>query len=150
MTKGFARANFIGRVGFTELKQIREDLTIFNISIAVDQMTVEDGNKVSKTAWYRIATFDKLANALSQFVVKGHLLYVSADIRQKTWVNKEDVKQLSTDFIATEVKVLSSKSSNSDPNANKQSDFIEFKDLLRDNNDKKETHGNNQEDVLLF
>lgn len=69
----------------------------------------QDGNGALKeeTEWFRVVTWNKLAETCSQYLAKGRLVYVEGRMQTRSWEGQDGNKRYTTELIAQEVKFLS-------------------------------------------
>ncbi len=99
------RVVLIGNVGKDpEIRYAQSGMAICNFSIATTKMA--KGEK--KTSWHNILCFDKTAENVSKYVVKGSKVAVSGEIQYSEW-EKDGQKHYKTEIIANEIEFLDSK-----------------------------------------
>lgn len=81
-------------------------LAICKFSLATSENSVKDGQKVEKTEWHKIVTFDKLAEICGQYLVKGKQVYIEGKIQTRSWDDKDGTKKYMTEIIANTMKML--------------------------------------------
>lgn len=99
----------IGRVGRDpEIRYTGSGKAVANFSIATSESYKDrNGEKQEKTEWYKIVAWEKLAEIIGQYVVKGQLLYIEGKGQTREWENKEGQKQKSFEVVAQQMKMLS-------------------------------------------
>ena len=74
-----------------------------NVSIATDESYLDknSGDKVDRTEWHRIVTFqDGLVEMLEKHAKKGRLVYVSGKLQTRKWrKDGEDSDRFSTEIL---------------------------------------------------
>ena len=68
--------------------------------------TTRDGEARDETEWFRVVTWNKLAEICSQYLSKGRQVYVEGRLRTRSWEGKDGVTRYTTEVIAQEVKFL--------------------------------------------
>ena len=99
---GLNRAEVIGRLGAdVTVNHLTTGGRVANMSIATDESYVDrDGQKVDKTEWHRVVTFQPgLVDMLEKHARKGRLVYVSGKLQTRRW--RKDGED--SDRFATEV-----------------------------------------------
>lgn len=101
----------IGRLGRDpEVRYAQNGSPICNLRIATDESyTDRDGNKVERTEWHSIVTYQKLADSCSRFLIKGSLVYVEGALTTRKWQDKEGQDRYTTEVKAHRVLFLSQK-----------------------------------------
>lgn len=98
--------NFIGRiVRDGELRTTPNGKMVLTFPVAVDSGY---GDK-KKTTWPRVQVWDKRAEALAPYIVKGAQIGVSGELTMTEYTNKEGVKAHSLDVRANDVTLIKRK-----------------------------------------
>ena len=99
---GLNRAEVIGRLGAdVTINHLVSGGRVANMSIATDESYVDrDGQKVDKTEWHRVVTFQPgLVDMLERHARKGRLVYVSGVLQTRRWrKDGEDSDRFSTEI----------------------------------------------------
>ena len=99
---GLNRAEVIGRLGAdVTVNHLTTGGRVANMSIATDESYVDrDGQKVDKTEWHRVVTFQPgLVDMLEKHATKGRLVYVSGVLQTRRWrKDGEDSDRFSTEI----------------------------------------------------
>ena len=100
---GLNRAEVIGRLGAdVTINHLVSGGRVANMSIATDESYIDrDGQKVDKTEWHRIVTFQPgLVDMLERHARKGRLLYVSGKLQTRPWRRDgEDSDRFTTEIL---------------------------------------------------
>ncbi len=100
---GLNRAEVIGRLGAdVTVNHLTTGGRVANMSIATDESYVDrDGQKVDKTEWHRVVTFQPgLVDMLEKHARKGRLVYVSGKLQTRRWrKDGEDSDRFSTEVL---------------------------------------------------
>ncbi len=100
---GLNRAEVIGRLGAdVTINHLTTGGRVANMSIATDESYVDrDGQKVDKTEWHRVVTFQPgLVDMLEKHARKGRLVYVSGKLQTRRWrKDGEDADRFSTEVL---------------------------------------------------
>jgi single-strand DNA-binding protein len=100
------RVTLLGHLGRDpELKYTQNGKPVCNASIATEKSWKQDDEWKKKTTWHRIVAWRKLAEALGQ-ATKGDLVFVEGQLTQRSWENKEGVKQYVTEILAGVVVLM--------------------------------------------
>ena len=94
----------IGRLGAdVTVNQLMSGGRVANLSIATDESYIDrnSGNKVDKTEWHRIVTFqDGLIDMFQKHAVKGRLVYVDGKLQTRRWKKDgESSERFSTEIL---------------------------------------------------
>lgn len=76
-----------------------------------EKYTDKSGNKTEKTEWHNVVAWGQLADLVEKYVVKGKLLYVEGQIRNRSW-EQDGIKKFATDINITSLNFLGSNNSN--------------------------------------
>ena len=104
MAFGLNRAELIGRLGGdVVVNHLQSGGRVANLSIATDESYIDakTGEKVDRTEWHRIVTFqDGLIDMLVKHAVKGRLVYVAGKLQTRRWKKPgEDSDRFSTEIL---------------------------------------------------
>ncbi|MED5430311.1 MAG: single-stranded DNA-binding protein [Pseudomonadota bacterium] len=126
----------LGRLGADpEVKYTPSGTAVAQLSLATNRKAKnqESGDWEDKTEWHRVVFFDKKAEALGQYVKKGHELYIEGRLQTRKWQDKDGNDKYITEIIAYEFSFVGSKSSSSDndfQNQNNNNEKFKQKDEL--------------------
>lgn len=82
--------HFIGRVGQdAEIRYTQQGKAVADFSMAIDNGKKEDGSKRPPT-WIKAVLWEKKAEALAQYILKGKLVAVVGPVSTEAWVSKQD------------------------------------------------------------
>lgn len=106
----------LGRVGKDpETKYMPNGKAVVNFSLATsEKWTDKNGDKQEKTEWSNIVAYDKLAEIINEYVVKGMQLYVEGKIQTRSW-DKDGVKHYMTEIIIHTMEMLGGKKDEDKP-----------------------------------
>ena len=104
MAFGLNRVELIGRLGAdVTVNQLMSGGRVANLSIATDESVHRSqlGDKVDKTEWHRIVTFqDGLIDMFQKHAVKGRLVYVDGKLQTRRWKKDgESSERFSTEIL---------------------------------------------------
>ena len=104
MAFGINRAQIIGRLGAdVTVNHLASGGRVANLSIATDESYTDrnSGNKVQKTEWHRVVTFqDGLIDMFERHAVKGRLVLVEGKLQTRKWRKPgEDSDRFSTEIL---------------------------------------------------
>jgi len=98
------RVELIGRLGAdVTVNHLASGGRVANLSIATDESYIErnSGDKVDKTEWHRVVTFqDGLITMLEKHARKGRLVYIDGKLQTRRWKkDNEDSDRFSTEIL---------------------------------------------------
>lgn len=104
MAFGLNRVELIGRLGAdVTVNHLTSGARVANLSIATDESYIDrqSGDKVEKTEWHRIVTFqDGLIDICQKHARKGRLVYVDGKLQTRRWSKPgEDTDRFSTEIL---------------------------------------------------
>ena len=104
MAFGMNRVELIGRLGAdVTVNHLASGGRVANLSIATDESYLDrsSGDKVDKTEWHRVVTFqDGLITMLEKHARKGRLVYVDGKLQTRRWKKDgEDSDRFSTEIL---------------------------------------------------
>ena len=104
MAFGLNRVELIGRLGAdVTVNHLTSGGRVANLSIATDESYInrQSGEKVDKTEWHRVVTFqDGLIDMFEKHATKGRLVYVDGKLQTRRWSKPdEDSDRFSTEIL---------------------------------------------------
>ena len=104
MAFGLNRVELIGRLGAdVTVNHLTSGGRVANLSIATDEsyLNRQTGEKVDKTEWHRVVTFqDGLIDMFEKHAVKGRLVYIDGKLQTRRWSKPgEDSDRFSTEIL---------------------------------------------------
>ncbi len=103
MSFGLNRVELIGRLGAdVTVNHLSSGGRVANMSIATDESYIsKTGEKVDKTEWHRVVTFqDGLVEMLQKHARKGRLVYIDGKLQTRRWSKPgEDSDRYSTEIL---------------------------------------------------
>ena len=104
MSFGLNRAEVIGRLGAdVTVNHLVSGGRVANMSIATDEGYIDrnSGDRVDRTEWHRIVTFQPgLVDMLTKNAKKGRLVYVAGKLQTRKWrKDGEDSDRFSTEIL---------------------------------------------------
>lgn len=105
----------IGNVGADpEIITFENGNRIANVTLATSKnwKDKESGERKEKTTWHNIQVGGPLVNVFEKYVKKGDRLYISGEIDNYSWTDKDGNKKYSSRISCEKMKMLSSKSDN--------------------------------------
>ncbi len=104
MSFGLNRAELIGRLGAdVTVNHLASGGRVANMSIATDEGFIDrnSGDRVDKTEWHRVVTFQPgLIDMLTKHAKKGRLVYLAGKLQTRKWrKDGEDSDRFSTEIL---------------------------------------------------
>src|SRR6202166_463195 len=102
----------VGRLGRdAETRYTGGGQAVANFSVATDE-TYKDksGERQKRTEWHKIVVWSKQAEIAQQYLKKGAQIYLEGRIQSREWTDKEGQKRTSYEIVATNFRMLGSRS----------------------------------------
>ena len=104
MAFGLNRVELIGRLGAdVTINHLTSGGRVANLSVATDESYInrQTGEKVDKTEWHRIVTFqDGLIDMFEKHAKKGRLVYIDGKLQTRRWSKPgDDGDRFSTEIL---------------------------------------------------
>jgi len=99
---------FIGNIGGSpEMRYTPSGACVTSFSIAVNKVSVDaQGNTKKITDWFRVKTWNKLAETCNQYLTKGKMVYVEGSLHTSEY-EKDGIKRQAIEVTADRVVFLS-------------------------------------------
>ena len=68
--------------------------------------TASDGERRQETEWFTVVAWNKLAEQVNQYLVKGRRVYVEGRIKSHTWTGQDGQSRFRNEIIADRVLFL--------------------------------------------
>jgi single-strand DNA-binding protein len=107
------KVTLIGRLGADpEIRYMPSGNAVANLSLAtnLNWKDKQTGEKKESTEWHRVVFFDRLAEIVGEFLKKGSLVYIEGRLKTRKWQDQGGHERYTTEIIATEMKMLDSRS----------------------------------------
>ena len=103
----------VGRLGKDpETRYMPNGDAVTNVTLATSETWKDKaGEKQEKTEWHRVTFYRKLAEIAGEYLKKGSMVYVEGRLETRKWTDKAGVEKYTTEIIANEMQMLSSRSS---------------------------------------
>jgi len=97
----------IGHLGADpDMRYTANGNAVTTFSVATSRKYTADGVQKEETEWFRIVTWNRLAETCSEYLEKGRLVYVEGRMQTRSWEGQDGAKHYMTELIAQEVKFL--------------------------------------------
>jgi single-strand DNA-binding protein len=108
MPDGLNKVMLIGNLGRDpEMRYTANGTAVSTFSVAVNRTTRgPDGDRRDETQWFRVVTWEKLAELVGQHLTKGRKVYVEGRLNQRSWDDQQGQKHEVTEVVATQVLFL--------------------------------------------
>lgn len=113
--RGVNKVILVGACGQDpETKYAASGSAITNLSIATSESwkDKQTGQKQEKTEWHRVVFFNRLAEIAGEYLRKGSKVYIEGRLQTRKWQDQNGQDRYSTEIVANDMQILSSKSDN--------------------------------------
>jgi len=87
---------------------------VTNTTIATSETWKDkNGEKQEKSEFHRVTFYRKLAEIVGEYLKKGNPIYIEGRLETRKYTDKSGVERYTTDIIASDMKMMGSKQSNS-------------------------------------
>jgi single-strand DNA-binding protein len=102
----------VGRLGRDpETRYTSAGQAVCNFSLATDESFKDrSGERQKRTEWHKIVVWGKQAEIAQQYLKKGAQIYLEGRIQSREWTDKEGQKRTSFEIVATNFRMLGSRS----------------------------------------
>ena len=102
----------VGRLGKDpETRYMTNGEAVTNVALATSENWKDkSGEKQEKTEWHNLVFYRRLAEVAGEYLKKGSMIYVEGKLQTRKWQDKEGKDRYTTEIIANEMQMLSSKS----------------------------------------
>ena len=102
----------VGRLGRDpETRYTGGGQAVCNFSLATDESFKDrNGERQKRTEWHKIVVWGKQAEIAQQYLKKGAQIYLEGRIQSREWNDKEGQKRTSFEIVATNFRMLGSRS----------------------------------------
>ena len=126
MAKTINKVELLGRVGADpEMRYTASGIAVTQLRLATDRGRK---NGEDATDWHTVVVWDKIGEAVAEFVEKGQRLYVAGRLVQSSWEGEDGQRRYRTEVHAQDVVFLDSSRNGNYVNAsaNTQDDDLPF------------------------
>ncbi len=103
----YKQITIVGNVGSEpEMRFTPSGTPVTNFSVAVNEKRTKDGESQEETTWFRVTTWNKLAEICNQYLNKGRQVLVVGSPRLRQWEAPDGTTKTSLEINAREVKFL--------------------------------------------
>jgi single-strand DNA-binding protein len=102
----------VGRLGRDpETRYTGGGQAVCNFSMATDEsFKSKSGERQKRTEWHKIVVWGKQAEIAQQYLKKGSQIFLEGRIQSREWMDKENQKRTSFEIVATNFRMLGSRS----------------------------------------
>ena len=124
MSRTINRVTLLGRVGTDpEMQYTPNGTAVTKLRLATDR---NRSNGDTETDWHSVVCWDRLAEAVNNYVGKGQRIYVDGRLVQNTWNGDDGQRRHRTEVHASEVVFLDGGNGNSNGDSAQADDASPF------------------------
>ena len=104
---GLNKMMAIGNVGTDpEMRYTPNGNPVTSFRLATSRSYTSNGERIQETEWFTVVSWNKLAEQVNQFLVKGRRVYVEGRIKSNTWTGPDGQTRFRNEIIADRVLFL--------------------------------------------
>ena len=93
--------------GDPEMRYTANGSAVTTFSVAVNRsFTDASGERRDDTEWFRVVTWNRLAETCAQYLTKGRQVYVEGRIQTRQWEDQQGQRRYTTELVAQDVRFL--------------------------------------------
>ena len=124
MSRTINKVTLLGRVGTDpEMQYTPNGTAVTKLRLATDR---NRSNGDTETDWHSVVCWDKLAEAVNNYVGKGQRIYVDGRLVQNSWNGDDGQRRHRTEVHASEVVFLDGGNGNSNGDSGQAGDASPF------------------------
>ncbi len=125
MAKDLNKVQFTGHLGADpEMRYTSQGSAVTTFSAASNRVWKDrDGNAHEDTEWFRVVTWDKLAEICNQYLTKGARVYIEGRLQTRKWTDRDGNDRYTTEVVAQDMIMLSSRSGDRDAQTEYSSEY---------------------------
>lgn len=114
MAKDLNKVMLTGRLGADpEMRYTAQGSAVTQFRVASGRTWKSaDGQQHDDTEWFRVVAWDKLGEICNQYLTKGTRVYVEGRLQTRKWQGQDGQDRYTTEVIANDMIILSSKQEN--------------------------------------
>ena len=106
--RGLNKVMIIGNLGREpEMRYTPSGRPVTTFTVATSRSwNTADGERHTDTEWLNVVTWGNLAEICKQYLTKGQQVYIEGRLQTRRWEDKEGVKHVTVEIVATEMMML--------------------------------------------
>lgn len=98
---------FTGHIGNLEIRYTQDKIPITTFSLAMNKSKkYNDGQWVNQTTWIKCKSFNKVAEYINNYAIKGTFIRITAAYQENKWNDNSGQKRISPEFLVNEIEIL--------------------------------------------
>lgn len=94
----------------------------FRVATTENYTKKDSGEKVENTEWHKIVAWDRLGQICGEYLSKGSKVYIEGKLQTRKWDDKDGNTRYTTEVVAREMKMLSSRGAGGGESSNSYAD----------------------------
>lgn len=109
--RGLNKVMIIGNLGRDpELRYTPSGKAVANFTVAVGRIGRDpNGDRTEETEWFRVVTWDRLAETCNEYLKKGMKVYIEGRLQSRKYTDKDGAERTSVEVVANEMIMLDSR-----------------------------------------
>lgn len=109
--RGFNQITVLGNIGAEpEMRYTQNGKAVTEFTVATNRKWKnESGNMEEETTWFRVSTWEKLAETVNQYLKKGDPVFVQGRMHANNWEGKDGTKHDGLEVVANTVLFIGSR-----------------------------------------
>lgn len=107
------RVTLIGRLGAVpEAKITPNGAVVCQVNLATStRFKGKDGEKKERAEWHRLVFWNRRAEIVAEYCVKGSQIYIEGELQTRKWTDTQNVDHYTTEIIVSSMELLGSRQS---------------------------------------
>ena len=89
-----------------EIRYLPTGTAVVNLSIAVNEFYTSNGEKQQRTHWFRVVAFQRLAEIIAEYCVKGSKIGIRGQLTSRQWEDNDGNNRITVEVRARELELL--------------------------------------------
>lgn len=109
MARGVNKVILVGNLGQDpEIRYTASGSPVATLSIATSDTWKDKntGQQQERTEWHRVVLWNRLAEIVSEYAIKGTKIYIEGSLQTRKWDDAQGVTRYSTEIVAGEMQLL--------------------------------------------
>ncbi len=106
--RGLNKVQLIGHLGRNpEVQRIQSGAAVATFTLAIDrQRRTPDGARASEAEWFRVVSWEGLADVCGEYLRKGSRVYVEGRLQSRGYTDAEGVARVAVEVVAHDLLLL--------------------------------------------
>jgi single-strand DNA-binding protein len=108
---GLNKIQIIGNLGRDpEMRFTPQGTAVTTFTVAVNRRWADrSGGERDETEWFRVETWDKLADICNRYLTKGKQVYIEGRLRVRKYTDRDGMERTAVEIVANNMLMLGSK-----------------------------------------